>query len=69
MDINTIENIPDEKINLDNIKYIVQQQYDEKTMKQYLLRDLTKKDLEKIYFKTCIEAYYGKIFYNTLFTN
>lgn len=67
MNSTIIHNIPDKKISLDNIKYIVQKQYDQNIMKQYLLRDLTKKDLEKLYFKTCIEAYYGKVFYNNLF--
>jgi len=60
-------NIPNEKITLDNIKYIVQKQYDSKLMKQYLLRDVTKTQLEYIYFETCIKAYYGNNFYNDLF--
>jgi len=69
IDNETIDNktIPDEKITLDNVKFIIQKKYDDKLMKQYLLRDIKKSELKYVYYEACIKAYYGKKFYDDLF--
>lgn len=67
--LQSINQIPDEKITLDNILSLVNKEYSPDIMKQYILRDLTKYQIINTYYKTCIKAYYGESFYNELLTH
>lgn len=58
--------IPDERITWYNFMHIISQNLDEETMTRYLLRDLDRSQINHIFYKNGILAYYNNQFYNDL---